>query len=282
MKASTKRVVAGATVIGFMAICPPCRKMGRRWAKTMRRRLRYGQGRLEGVIYRATGRHPNEYVSDDVLADRIRSSLGRLRKQLDLPRVNVMVERGVVLLHGVVRDVGDAEAIEQAVESMPGVRAVESYLHTGMSPGDVPPSQGARHPAPSDAYVRLTEAARAGGAQGTDDVVAVRAVLGSLAEELPAGERQHLLSHLPADVACLAQPPRRRGSRRPRTARGFALLIDELIAEQSDTANAFATPPIIREVFQALRELVPEEVADINAVLPSELKTLWSAPRAAS
>ena len=106
----------------------------------------YAVASAPGILYRLAGRKPDPDVADDVLADRIRSSLGPLEKRLDVPRVHVMVEDHVALLHGDVPDVCDAAAIEHAVMRVSGVDGVESHLHAGLLVGDTRPSEGAAVP----------------------------------------------------------------------------------------------------------------------------------------
>lgn len=92
----------------------------------------------------------------------------------------------------------------------------------------------------SDALRALVQAAQdAGAAKGTAPL-AVRAVLGAFTDRIPDGEPEQLLSHLPLDARDLAGPPRRGG------------------------------------VPSRLRTLVLEEAADVAAVLPDDLRALWS------
>lgn len=92
-----------------------------------------------------------------MLADRIRSSIGRLEARLDIPHVHVTVQQdGAALLHG---EVGTAEQLERAVAAVSGVVGVESFLHIGLIRGDTRPSEGARHRAPSEARRRLLDVA---------------------------------------------------------------------------------------------------------------------------
>lgn len=104
--------------------------------------VRHLAGQLKGTAYRLSGGHPDPHVPDDVLADRIRSSLGPIEKRLDLPRIHVMVEKHVALLHGDVATAADAEELVASVQRVPGVAGVESYLHVGLIPGDTRPSEG--------------------------------------------------------------------------------------------------------------------------------------------
>jgi uncharacterized protein (DUF2267 family) len=248
----------------------------RRGVDQLARRARYTAGRLEGVTYRLSGRAPDPAVADDVLADRIRSTLGPLEQRLDVPRVHVMVEDHVALLHGEVPGVTDRAPIEQAVLAVPGVRGLESYLHVGLTPGSTRPSTGRAEAAamPSAARRELVDAATRAGAPEDRSAAAVRAVLGAFSGRIPQNEREQLLAHLPADVRELATVPNVAGDalRRMRT-------VDELVRTVTDPG---LTPDQARAVAEAvvthLRRLVPEEAADVEAVLPAELKRLWTEP----
>jgi CBS domain-containing protein len=104
------------------------------------RQARSGRGRARGVADRLRGGHARADVADDVLADRIRSSLGPLERRLDIPRVHVMVQHHVALLHGDVATRADRDAVVAAVAAVPGVRGVDDFLHIGLLPGDTRPS----------------------------------------------------------------------------------------------------------------------------------------------
>jgi uncharacterized protein (DUF2267 family) len=231
---------------------------------------------MEGLRYSLSGGRPDPLVSDDVLADRIRSSLGRLEKQLDVPRVHVMVEDHVALLHGEVPTVADRSSIEWAVLDTSGVRGIESYLHVGLLPGDTRPSEGRAQAAesPSGAMRELLDAAVAAGAHERDARAAVRAVLATFAERIPEGERGQLLAHLPADVRELARVPRREGEVVTRL-RTVAELVAAVAAR--DGMSPEQARGITQSVLAHLRRLVPEEAMDVSAVLPAELKELWTA-----
>ncbi len=95
---------------------------------------------LHGVWYRLCRRHPDEYVDDLVLADRIRSSLGPVEHALDQPRIHVSVHRHVATLHGDVATEYAAERLESEVRAVSGVVGVDSRLHVGLLPGDSCPS----------------------------------------------------------------------------------------------------------------------------------------------
>jgi hypothetical protein len=103
-------------------------------------------------------RHPDPEVIDNVLADRIRSSIGALEKRLDLPHIHVMVDDHVALLHGEVASDADVDELMEAVAAVSGVVGVESYLHLGLTGGDNRPSAGRVGQSPSDAMKRLLDA----------------------------------------------------------------------------------------------------------------------------
>jgi hypothetical protein len=98
--------------------------------------LRRIAGQSHGARYRLSGGHPAGDVDDKTLADRIRSTIGPIEKQLGLPRVHVMVENRTALLHGEVRSLSDVQALEQAVSGVWGVDAVDSHLRVGLLPGE--------------------------------------------------------------------------------------------------------------------------------------------------
>jgi uncharacterized protein (DUF2267 family) len=229
-----------------------------------------------GVSYRLRGRRPDPDVSDDVLADRIRSSIGGLEARLDVPRVHVTVYDGTAALHGEVGTATDAAEIEHAVAAVSGVVGVESFLHVGLLPGDTRPSEGTHHPAVSNARKQLVSAAVAAGVDESRAPSAVRAVLSVFAERLPTGEREHLEAHLPADVRELMRPPWRLGEavRRMRT-------VPELVAEVAASSPEGIPPErrseVVEAIVRALRSLVPNEAADIAAVLPQDLRDFWEA-----
>jgi uncharacterized protein (DUF2267 family) len=211
-------------------------------------------------------------VPDDVLADRIRSTLGPLEQRLDVPRVHVMVEDHVALLHGDVGTAEEAGQIEQAVQSVSGVTAVESYLHVGLLRGDARPSEGRHEHAVSEARKRLLAAAVRAGVAEEQAPVVVRAVLGRFSERLPDGERGHLLGHLPADVLSMLETPKRLGH--PRRVRTLSDLVF-LILVSTDALDPATAPEVVRSVLGELRRLVPEEAADVAAVLPADLRAFW-------
>jgi hypothetical protein len=82
----------------------------------------------KGLAYRATRRNPSTTVDDSVLADRIRSTIGPLEKQLHNSRINVTVEKGIAILHGDIESPEAALQIEEAVRGVAGVRDISSHL----------------------------------------------------------------------------------------------------------------------------------------------------------
>jgi uncharacterized protein (DUF2267 family) len=271
----TKRIVqtAGlaAGVVGIVAASAPETGIGRsarQLARRVARDVRYVASSMPGIVYRLSGRKPDPYVSDDILADRIRSSIGPLEKSLDVPHVHVMVEDHVAIVHGEVPDTTDARAIAHAIMAVSGVRGVESHLHAGLIAGDTRPSDGAH--AASDALLTLLAAAQRSGAKNPR--AAVHAVLCGFADRIPEDECEQMLAHLPSDVRALAGPPHRHGERSPRVK-----TLDQLVA--AAMAEGGIEPrwamEITRTILTTLRTLVPDEASDVAAVLPPELRTVW-------
>jgi len=282
----TKRLVqaAGLTagVIGVAAASAPDTVVGRgarRLADRLGRDVRYASATAPGVLYRLRGRSPDPDVSDDVLADRIRSSIGPLEKRLDMPRVHVTVDDHIAVLRGDVPCESSAHRIEHAVMRISGVNGVESHLHPGLVRGETRPSQGAAVPQPpSQARRRLLDAAAGAGAE-SDPEAAVHAVLCGFADRIPEAERVQMVARLPVDVRALAGPVRRHGER-PVRLRTVPQLVAAVIAEGGIEPTRAAD--ITRAVLGVLHDLVGAEARDVSAVLPHELRTMWEyepAPR---
>lgn len=208
---------------------------------------------------------------DAVTADRVRSALGPLLRRLDLPRVSVMVDHGVVALHGEVGTSGDVAAIAMVVADVPGVEGVESHLHVGLGAGATRPSHG-RRPQPSPALQRLRDAVIVSCGLAVDSDRIARSVLHHFLGLIPPDERRHVVEHLPADVGRLlhGQLP---GPREPRRIRSVAALA-EAIADDG-VLHPEEAVRVAAAVLAVLRDLVPEEVADVTAVLPADLKLFW-------
>lgn len=279
MRRVTARVGIGLALAGAVITLRPgsrANKLVCRALVAAGRRQRYLGGQFQGWSYRLRGRHPDPHVIDTVLADRIRSSLGPLEKTLDVPHVHVMVEHHVALLHGEVGNDVDVEKLEEAVAAIPGVEGVESYLHVGFGAGDTRPSEGrALHPS-SDALRRLLAAAGQAGVAAEAAPSVVRAILATFADRLPAGERNQVAAHLPADVRLLFTPPRR--VRRGAPARTVHEFVGRVVAATAELP-AERAEQVTAAVVGAVRDLVPEEAHDVAAVLPAELRALWQGQR---
>lgn len=266
--------VAGAVGAGLARArrWPPAHRTMRAARRWLERRARYLPGWVEGRLYRLRIGHPDPEVADDVLADRIRSSLGPLERRRDLPRIHVMVNDHVATLHGEVPTEADADAVESFVAKVPGVKGVQSFLHVGLIAGDTRPSEG-RRAERSDAYRRLVEsAARPAGLPLEEGARLARVVLGTFVSRVPEGERNHLLAHLPRDAQVLAEPVRRRGVLDLRTEEDLVREVGRAAGLAADVARR-----VTESVLGVLRELVPEEAADVAAVLPADLREMWNA-----
>jgi hypothetical protein len=200
--------LGAAAVLGAVAALPSIRHRLFALRESSRQRLRYERGRAHGVRYYLAGLSPNPNVTDDILADRVRSEIGPVEKRLDLPRIHVTVYDHIAHLHGAVGTELERAELERSVEAVSGIHGVESYLHVGLGSGDTRPSEAAWHPEPSRQLRQLLNAARAAGAPPTGTWLSVRAVLSTFADRIPVDERQHLFAHLPSDVIGLAAAPR--------------------------------------------------------------------------
>ena len=263
-------ITAAAAALATMAAIPAVRKRLRDLRATGEKRMRYERGRARGARYRMAGMHPDPNVTDDILADRVRSELGPVEKRLDLPRIHIAVFDHIAHLHGVVGTLEERFEIERAVQQVSGIDGIESYLHVGLGAGDTRPSEAVWHPEPSRQLRQLLNAARAAGAPATGTWLAVRAVLSTFADRVPADERRHLFAHLPADVVGLASAPHRTGIARPRTVPELVRTVQQLSGLTQERAAA-----VVEGVVGTLRTMVPEEAADVSATLPTELKELW-------
>ncbi len=224
--AITKKLVQAAGLaagaIGMVVATKPDSDLGRRarrLADRLGRDVRYAAASAPGLVYRLAGRRPDPNVSDDILADRIRSSLGPLEKRLDVPHVHVMVEDHVAVVHGEVPDERVAGAIECEVMRVSGVAGLESHLHAGLIPSDTRPSEGAGEMLPpSDAMRTLLSAARDAGASAD----AARGGARGLVRVLGSDTR-------PRTCPCARAPARRRplaGRARAAARRAFAAAQD--------------------------------------------------------
>ena len=249
------------------------RRIAREAVDAIDARARYGAGRLRGLAYRLRGCQPDPDVSDDVLADRVRSRIGPLRRRLDIPRVHVMVANGVASIHGDVETPFHEDAIRAAVAAVPGIADVETHLHVGLLPSDTRPADG-RALASSPAYRRLLATAiAAGNVNEGKGKLLVQAVLRTLTARLPADEREQFLGHLPEDVRRLARPHfgRLEAVNRIRTRTEFTLVV-----AGSSRLPYRRAAHVCEALLGVIRELVPDEAADVAAVLPAELRELWT------
>jgi uncharacterized protein (DUF2267 family) len=96
--------------------------------------------------------------------------------------------------------------------------------------------------------------------------------LGAFSDRIPEDEREHLLSHLPRDARALAALPRRSGA--PSALRTAGELVASVT--ESGGINPERAEDITEAVLGRLRTLVPEEAADVAAVLPPDLRALWT------
>lgn len=273
-----KRAAGTLAIVGGIVLLRPGTSANRvmhRQLDAAGRRLRYLRGRLKGTSYRLGGGHPDPDVIDTVLADRVRSSLGVLEKHLDVPRIHVMSEDHIVLLHGEVPTVDDANEIERAVAEVSGVAGVESYLHIGLVKSDTRPSTGRATQPSSSAYITLVDAAVEAGASPERAPAVVRAILAAFADRIPEDEREQVATHLPGDVRPLFNPPKRTYLiAPPRTIHEFVGRITTTTTTTTEFPQEQAEV-IVANVVHALRTLVPEEADDVAAVLPAELRALW-------
>lgn len=246
------------------------RRRIRRTARRAVRKARYLAGHARGIHYRLVHGGPPEDVSDAILVQRIRSKLGPLERRLDVPHLHVSSDNRNVSLHGVAATADDAQQLEDTVRAVSGVRGLTSHVRVGFGPGDTRPSQG-RVAASSEMRRELRAVAQNLGLDDKDEVVGT--VLSVFLHRLPSGERNHVLVHLPADVRALTGPvvPREAGR-----------IPDEAALREAVTSSG-AVPTekadqLIRAVLAVLRRRVTEEIADIEAVLPTGLKPLWADP----
>lgn len=207
---------------------------------------------------------------DRELVDRVRTALGPLERDLDVPHVHVMIDRGVVMLHGDTTSEQAEAAIAARAASVPGVEGVVSKLHIGLLPGEARPSDGEREP--SAAHRLLVHAAVGAGAGEVTGERAVAAVLRALATELGPRTTARLRTHLSADVASLLVP----------ATEGLVASVRDDVAtfyeriEHEDAMPAAHVPWVTAAVVRSLRSLVGDDVDAVAGALPPALAHLWS------
>lgn len=243
-----------------------------RWLRLTARELRYLAGRLEGAAYRTrAGEHPAHDVPDQTIAERVRAMMGSDLKRRALDDVHIDVRRHIAYLRGHVPTPDDAHEVEARCLHVPGVDGVQSYLEVGPPPGTGGPDIVRL---PSDQLVHILALARRDGCRPGTELAGVRAVLATFAERVPEGELRHLWAHLPADLRGLLHPPVRLGGAPQRIRHAADLHATIACAAGIDLP---AAERLTTTLLHELRSLAPEENADVDAVLPRELKELWSA-----
>lgn len=218
-----------------------------------------------------TAVYVNSERNEHDIADEVRTALGGLLKQLDLPRIHVMAEGHRVLLHGEVTQLSEAEAIEDAVLSLSCVDTVESHLHVGLLPGDTRPSHAAE--VPSEMFLALVAAAMdANLTEPNARRTALNGVLCAILGQIPPGEQRHLVSHFPSDVTDLVAARRHLGEPRRHWRRPESLEIDASLRSGLSLSTA---RDLLPKVITVLRVFVPEEDGDVQATLSSKLRQFW-------
>jgi len=128
-----RRALARDRTAGF------ARHANRRMGRGVKRLRASISGDVKGL--RHSFDTPQPVANDQMLTDRVMSQVFR-RSDIDHSRVNVNVEDGVAVLHGVLDGQDRIDELNQAVRRVPGVRDVVSYVH----PADVPaPDEAPRH-----------------------------------------------------------------------------------------------------------------------------------------
>ncbi len=210
--------------------------------------------------------------TDRDLADHVRSLMGTMVKQMDLPRIHVMAEGSRVLLHGDVVTTEDAERIEQFVIGLDDVDSVESHLHVGLLPSDTRPSKAV--PEQSKMMAALLDAPVAIGIEeGAPSSCAAWGALSAILEQIPPNERRHIIAHFPNDVVTFIKPRRHLGDEGIHWKTELALDAAAAIRGGITLADARVLVPLIIGV---LRVFVPEEDHDVQASLHTHLKELWA------
>jgi hypothetical protein len=111
----------------------------RRVSKSLKRYGATISGEAKGLRHARS--QPEPVANDQMLADRVMSQAFRDR-DLDRSRVNLNVEDGVVVLHGVLDDQKKIDRLNKKIRKVPGVKDVANYLHP---PDKAAPQEGQRH-----------------------------------------------------------------------------------------------------------------------------------------
>ncbi len=229
-------------------------------------------GTVSGVLTVTTIKPVVDHPEGADLADRVRTELGPLVKELDLPRIHVMAEGTVVLLHGDVGSVHQAEQIEDAVARLPGVSVVESHLHVGLLPGDSRPSDGHAHAPRSEMLTALLGAAESIGISGEPAVSAVRGTLNAVMNQIPPDEREQLEGHFPKDVRAFINARRLIGENAKHWKTELGL---DAAAALRGGITVDDAEVLVPAVIGVVRRFVPEEDADVEATLHRRISELW-------
>ena len=99
-------------------------------------------GKTRGAVGRVV--RQRESIEDPVLVDRVRAALAPVERELDIPRVHVMVTNGFAVLHGSLPTQAARHQIEEAVARVDGIRGIENHLQVGPMNADTRPSEGRR------------------------------------------------------------------------------------------------------------------------------------------
>jgi osmotically-inducible protein OsmY len=107
--------------------------------ETLEGRQEHLRNRAQGLVAETAARIREDEVDDRVLAERVRSRLGRLVSHPGA--IDVSARDGCVILHGpVLKD--EVDRLLSGVSSVRGVRGVENQLEVHDQPGDIPSLQG--------------------------------------------------------------------------------------------------------------------------------------------
>jgi uncharacterized protein (DUF2267 family) len=264
------KTVEGVETMTTGAVMRQGRTAARQWRVALRQSRRVRRI-VQGARYRLARRGPDPLAGDDIVAERVRASLGLVSKRLDVPRAHVMVTGHVATLHGEVGTIAEALSLAGAAGAVPGVMAVRCRLHVGLLPGQGRPSQGRlRQRLPSKGLSDLLDAAARAGVGAEQAPTAVRAVVEAFAACLPAGERGRLSAGLPADLRRLALPRHRcRWTDQP------ADLLN-CVAEVSGLGDLVRAERLTVAVLRGLSEILPPaDAARIDQALAPTLRPLW-------
>jgi uncharacterized protein (DUF2267 family) len=271
---SRTRRLGAAAFIGAFALTAMTATSRRTDRESARDWMRHLGDRVKRPIARRRGsilRELREEASDDVvLADRVRSSLGPLLKELDTPHIHVMAEGNRVLLHGEVVDGAARAQIEAAVRKIAGVGTVATYLKVGLFVGEDRPSRG-HQDIPSRANRAFHDALSHVGLSGRPAELALIETLQLFTDATPEGERAHLFAHLPVDVRSLLKTNSCGCPSEP-----VADVADFVARVRSESGLKLSEARLaVNTVIRELLVLVPEECDDIAAVLPPGLREVW-------